>query len=120
MISFLLSRLGWARQGRGISSVCEGSRPLATCWKARLGGARRGEARNYKKKARLTMQPITEQTARELTVAIRELTIAIQSSAVPQISVGDSAYVARSIVAGIDGIKAENKRNRATTKRTKR
>lgn len=76
------------------------------------------------------MQPMTEKTALALidalernTVALQamqDLTTAIKSGAqVPPVGAYDGAYVARSIVGGIEGIKAENKRARRTTRRAK-
>lgn len=59
------------------------------------------------------MQPLTEETGRELVEAMRELTMAIKSCTQgPHVGVYDGAYVARSIVGGIEAVKAENKRNR--------
>ena len=66
------------------------------------------------------MQPITEETGRALVAALQDLTTAIKSGTqVPQVGVYDGAYVARSIVGWIEAAKAENKRERRTTRRAK-
>lgn len=64
-------------------------------------------------------QLITEHTAQRLASALERMADVLERGGVHAPAGADGqAYVARSIVGGIEGIKAENKRNRL--KRTKR
>lgn len=69
----------------------------------------------------MSSNSMTEQTAQRIASALERIATALESgvdmfsSAVAY----DGAYVARSIVGGIEGIKAENKRARRTTRRAK-
>jgi hypothetical protein len=65
------------------------------------------------------MQPITEQTARDLAAAIRDLTAAIKGGTIQQVPVSDPSYVARAVVGGPDAVIAENKRRRTAARKVK-
>lgn len=62
------------------------------------------------------MQPLTEETGRSLVAALEKLTEAITRGQCPNVAVSDGAYIARSVMGGIEGIKAENKVNRTGRK----